>query len=212
MLLGPPGVGKGTQGARLSQSEGWAHVSTGDLLRQARRDRTPLGRKAEEYMDRGELVPDGLIVDLVKAHLSGLDAAQGVIFDGFPRTVPQAEALDGALDEVGRRVDHVVVLEADPEVLFQRISGRRSAPSGRVYNVYFDPPQREGVCDETGEPLVHRADDEPETVRKRLEVYEEQTAPLVDFYDRRGQVRRVNGEGAMEDVQDAIRSQVGVGT
>ncbi|MGI9628600.1 MAG: adenylate kinase [Longimicrobiales bacterium] len=210
VLLGPPGVGKGTQGIRLSRDLGWAHVSTGDLLRQARRDGTPLGKQAQAYMDEGELVPDGLIIDLVKDHLSGLASTQGVVFDGFPRTVPQAEALDEALPEVGRRVDHVVLLEADPDVLFKRISGRRSSPNGRVYNVYFDPPAVEGICDETGEALVHRVDDEAETVRTRLTVYEEQTAPLVGFYDMRdGLVKRVNGQGTMDAVQTAIRDQVG---
>ena len=210
ILLGPPGVGKGTQGIRLGRDLGWAHVSTGDLLRSARREGTELGKKAQGFMDRGELVPDGLIIDLVKDHLEGLDDAQGVIFDGFPRTPPQAEALDGVLDEVGRQVDRVVLLEADSEVLFKRISGRRSSPSGRVYNVYFDPPAREGRCDETGDPLIHREDDKPETVRTRLQVYDELTAPLVDFYERReGLVARVDGEGSMDDVQRTIRSVVG---
>ena len=211
ILLGPPGVGKGTQGIRLSRDLGWAHVSTGDLLRKARREQTELGKKAEAFMDRGELVPDALIIDLVKDHLAELGPERGVVFDGFPRTVPQSEALDEALPEVGREVDHVVLLEADAEVLFKRISGRRSSPNGRVYNVYFDPPKQEGVCDETGEPLIHREDDKPDTVRTRLAVYQEQTAPLVEFYDRRkGLVRRVNGEGTMDQVQAAIRDQIGV--
>lgn len=161
-------------------------------------------------MDDGELVPDGLIVDLVKNHLSTLEQGQGVVFDGFPRTVPQAENLDEALPEVGRQIDQVVLLQADPDVLFKRISGRRSSPNGRVYNVYFDPPATQGICDETGEALVHRVDDEPETVRTRLDVYEELTAPLVGFYERReGLVRRVAGDGTMDAVQDAIRTEVG---
>jgi len=211
ILLGPPGVGKGTQGVRLGRDLGWAHVSTGDLLRQARRDGTELGRKAQEYMDQGELVPDGLIIDLVKEHLAGLEPDQGVVFDGFPRTVPQAEALDDALPDVGRRVDHVVVLDADPETLFKRISGRRSSSNGRVYNVYFDPPAQEGICDETGEPLIHREDDKPDTVRTRLEVYEELTAPLIGYYAaREGLVRRVDGEVGMDEVQRTIRSEIGV--
>lgn len=211
VLLGPPGVGKGTQGVRLGRDLGWAHVSTGDLLRQARRDQTELGRKAQEFMDQGELVPDGLIIDLVRDHLRGLDPSQGVIFDGFPRTVEQAEALDRVLADVGRTVGSVVVLEADPDVLFKRISGRRSSPNGRVYNVYFDPPRVEGVCDETGEPLIHRKDDRPDTVRTRLEVYEELTAPLVGFYsEREGLIRRVDGEAGMDEVQRDIRSEIGV--
>ncbi len=211
ILLGPPGVGKGTQGVRLSRDLGWAHVSTGDLLRQARRDRTELGKKAQAFMDGGELVPDGLIIELVREHLAGLDGGRGVVFDGFPRTVPQAEALDRALPDVGRGVDAVVLLEADAETLFKRISGRRSSPNGRVYNIYFDPPAREGVCDETGEPLIHREDDKPDTVRTRLEVYEELTAPLVGYYARTpGLIRRVDGEAGMDEVQNAIRSEIGV--
>ena len=211
VLLGPPGVGKGTQGVRLGRDLGWAHVSTGDLLRQARRDQTELGRKAQAFMDQGELVPDGLIIDLVRDHLAGLGASQGVIFDGFPRTVEQAQALDGALSEVGRQLDLVVVLEADPDVLFKRISGRRSSTNGRVYNVYFDPPQVDGVCDETGEPLIHRKDDKPDTVKTRLDVYAELTAPLVDFYSERdGLVRRVDGEASMDEVQQDIRNEIGV--
>ena len=206
-------MGKGTQGIRLSRDLSWAHVSTGDLLRQARRDGTELGKLAQAHMDGGELVPDELIINLVKDHLSGLDPAQGVVFDGFPRTVPQANALDMALLEVGRQVDHVVLLEADANVLFKRISGRRSSPNGRVYNIYFDPPVREGFCDETGEALVHREDDKPDTVRTRLAVYEELTAPLVNFYDQReGLVRRVMGDGTMDEVQDAIRHQTGEGS
>ena len=162
-------------------------------------------------MDQGDLVPDGLIIDLVRDHLAGLEPSQGVIFDGFPRTVQQAEALDEALPSVDRSVDHVVVLEADPDILFKRISGRRSSPNGRVYNVYFDPPRQEGVCDETGEALIHRKDDEPDTVRTRLNVYDELTAPLVDFYsEREGLVRRVDGEASMDEVQQAIRSEIGV--
>ena len=212
ILLGPPGVGKGTQGIRLSRDLAWEHLSTGDLLRQARREGTELGKLAQELMDKGDLVPDSLIIDLVKDHLAGLAGGQGVVFDGFPRTVPQADALDLALPEVGRAVNQVVLLEADAEVLFKRISGRRSSPSGRVYNTYFDPPLRDGFCDETGEALIHREDDQPDTVRTRLQVYEELTAPLVDYYERQGLVRRVAGDGGMDQVQAEIREQIGTGS
>lgn len=209
ILLGPPGVGKGTQGVRLGRELGWAHVSTGDLLRAARRDGTPLGRRAQEFMDEGRLVPDDLIVDLVKEHLRDLEEDQGVVFDGFPRTVPQAEALDEALPTVGRKVDHVVLLKAEKDTLVKRISGRRSSPNGRVYNIYFDPPKQDGVCDETGEPLIHRPDDHPDTVKTRLAVYEEQTAPLVAYYDRHDDlVARVEGEAPMDEVQAKIQSAV----
>ena len=208
VLLGSPGVGKGTQGIRLGRELGWAHVSTGDLLRAALKAGTALGLEARRYMDAGELVPDDVIVDLVREHLAGMEQDRGVIFDGFPRTVPQAEALDEVLAAGGRGVDRVVLLEADDAVLVKRIAGRRSSPSGRVYNVYFDPPRRDGFCDDTGEPLIHRADDRPETVRTRLAVYREATAPLIGFYGARGLRARVDGESDIDQVQTALRSAV----
>ena len=210
VLLGSPGVGKGTQGVRLSRTLGWAHVSTGDLLRAALRQGTALGLEARKYMDAGELVPDEVIVDLVREHLAGLDPARGVVFDGFPRTVAQAEALDAVLASAGRAVDRVALLEADDAILFRRISGRRSSPSGRVYNIYFDPPRRDGLCDDTGERLIHRADDQPDTVRTRLAVYRETTAPLVGYYDVNGRLVRVDGAGGIDEVQAALRAAVGV--
>ncbi|MDE2754239.1 MAG: adenylate kinase [Gemmatimonadota bacterium] len=210
VLLGSPGVGKGTQGVRLSRTLGWAHVSTGDLLRAALRQGTALGLEAREYMDAGELVPDEVIVDLVREHLAGLDPARGVIFDGFPRTVAQAEALDAVLAAAGRAVDRVALLEADDAILFRRISGRRSSPSGRVYNIYFAPPRRDGLCDDTGERLIHRADDQPDTVRTRLAVYRETTAPLVGSYDVNGRMVRGDDAGSIDEVQAALRAAVGV--
>ena len=208
VLLGSPGVGKGTQGIRLGRELGWAHVSTGDLLRAALKAGTALGLEARKYMDAGELVPDDVIVDLVREHLAGMEQDRGVIFDGFPRTVPQAGALDEVLAAEGRSVDRVALLEADDAVLVKRIAGRRSSPSGRVYNVYFDPPRREGFCDDTGEPLIHRADDRPDTVRTRLAVYREATAPLIGFYGARGVLARVDGEGDIDQVQTALRGAV----
>ncbi len=210
VLLGSPGVGKGTQGVRLSRALDWAHVSTGDLLRAALREGTALGLEARGYMDAGDLVPDDVIIGLVQEHLAELGPERGVIFDGFPRTVAQAEALDEALAGQQRGVDRVALLEADDSVLFKRISGRRSSPSGRVYNVYFDPPRREGFCDDTGEPLIHRADDQPDTVRTRLAVYHELTAPLVGYYDARGLLSRVHAEGGIDEVQAALRGALGV--
>ncbi len=208
VLLGSPGVGKGTQGIRLGRELGWAHVSTGDLLRAALKAGTSLGLEAGKYMEAGELVPDDVIIDLVREHLAGMEQDRGVIFDGFPRTVPQAEALDDVLAAGGRGVDRVALLEADDAVLVKRIAGRRSSPGGRVYNVYFDPPRREGFCDDTGEPLIHRADDHPDTVLTRLAVYREATAPLIGFYGARELLARVDGEGDIDQVQTALRSAV----
>ena len=208
VLLGSPGVGKGTQGVRLGRDLGWAHVSTGDLLRAALEEGTALGTEAAGYMDAGELVPDDVIVDLVREHLAAMPSGRGVVFDGFPRTVPQARALDRVLSGAGRGVSRVCLLEAREEVLVKRISGRRSSPNGRVYNVHFDPPLRDGICDETGEPLIHRADDRPDTVRARLSVHREVTGPLVGFYEGRGLLARVDGEGDIEAVYRALRAAV----
>lgn len=207
ILLGPPGVGKGTQGVLLAEGMDWRHMATGDLLRAHRKEGTPLGQEAQRYMDAGELVPDALIVGMVKDTLAGLPEGKGVVFDGFPRTVPQAVALDGALVELGRKVDRVVVLEADDEVLVQRIAGRRSCPEcGSVYNVYMNPPAQDGICDKCGAKLVHRPDDNPQTVKNRLSVYREQTEPLIRFYEERDDVlARIPGEGSVEEIQEGIR-------
>ena len=183
VLLGPPGVGKGTQAVRLADELDVQHVSTGDLLRAARREGTELGRKAQEYMDAGNLVPDPLILDLVREHLGSPAANSGVLFDGFPRTTAQADGLDAVLRERGRRIDLVVLFNAPTDVLVKRLSGRRSCPDcGAVCNAYFSPPEREGVCDRCGGTLVHRADDDADTVLHRLEVYQKQTAPLISYY------------------------------
>jgi adenylate kinase len=208
ILLGPPGVGKGTQGVLLAEGKAWKHIATGDILRANRREGTPLGQEAQKYMDAGELVPDALIVAMVKDTLAAMPADQGVVFDGFPRTVPQAEALDGALAELDRSVDRVVVLEADDDVLVKRIAGRRSCPDcGAVYNVYANAPKQEGVCDKCGAALVHRPDDNPETVQNRLDVYKAQTEPLIRFYEGRdGVMARIPGEGALDEIQQGIRA------
>ena len=211
ILLGPPGVGKGTQGVLLAEVTGARHLATGDLLRAARRDGTEFGRQAQGYMDRGELVPDRLIVDLVCEVLGTLDCETGVVFDGFPRTVPQAEALAEALAEAGRQVDRVIVLEADDELLVKRIGGRRTCSTcGAVYNVSFRPPRREGVCDRDGTVLVHRADDDPATIRRRLEVYRQDTASIVRFYEgSAARLERVRANRPVAEVQDALREAVG---
>ncbi|NNM04991.1 MAG: adenylate kinase [Gemmatimonadetes bacterium] len=206
ILLGPPGVGKGTQGVLLAEGKSWKHLSTGDILRANRREGTPLGQEAQKYMDAGELVPDELIVAMVKDTLAAMPSDQGVLFDGFPRTVPQAEALDVALEDLNRNVDRVVVLEADDDVLVKRLSGRRSCPDcGSVFNVYMNPPALEGTCDKCGADLVHRPDDNPETVQNRLTVYAEQTEPLIRFYEgREGVMLKIPGVGSVEEIQNGI--------
>jgi adenylate kinase len=210
VLLGPPGVGKGTQAVLLCEALGSTHLSTGDLLRAARREGTPLGHEAQGYMDRGELVPDEVIVGMVREALADMASERGVTFDGFPRTVPQAEALDEVLSEVGRRVDRVVVLSAEDEVLVKRLAGRRSCPEcGAVYNVHFNPPAEEGVCDRCGHALVHREDDASETVRNRLRVYRDQTEPLIRFYEEHeAPVRYVEGDRPVDEVRDALARAV----
>jgi adenylate kinase len=210
ILLGPPGVGKGTQGVLLAERAGLHHLSTGDILRKNRKEGTDLGREAQAYMDRGELVPDPLILDMVRTTLTALEPGEGVVFDGFPRTEVQARRLGPVLEGLGRRVDLVIVLEADDEVIVRRLTGRRSCPScGAVYNVYTNPPAEEGRCDRCGAGLVHREDDQPETVRRRLEVYRAETEPLILHYEEGpATVVLVGGEGGVEDAQSEIRSAV----
>jgi adenylate kinase len=212
ILLGPPGVGKGTQGALLTADFGWTRIATGDLLREARREGTPLGLEAQRFMDAGELVPDALILGLVREVFESLPEGAGVLFDGFPRTIPQAEGLDSLLAELGHQVDGVILLEAPDDVVVKRISGRRTSPDGaHVYNVYFNPPKAEGICDQTGATLVHREDDLPHTVRRRLEVYQAQTSPLVAYYDAAPTtVMRVDGAAPLEVVRSEIREALGV--
>ena len=208
ILLGPPGVGKGTQAVRLAEELYAAHVSTGDLLRTARREGTELGQKAQAFMDAGELVPDELILDLVREHLGGIESDRHVLFDGFPRTIAQAEGLGDVLTGVGRAVDGVVLFEASDTTLVKRLSGRRSCPDcGAVYNVFYNPPGAEDTCDRCGGTLVHRADDAPETVTRRLEVYREQTAPLVAHYEAQAApLVRVAADRAVDDIYSDFRS------
>lgn len=210
ILLGPPGVGKGTQAVRLAEELYAAHVSTGDLLRAARREGTELGQKAQAFMDAGELVPDDLILGLVREHLGGIETTTHVLFDGFPRTTAQADGLSDVLTQVDRRVDGVVLFEAPDETLVKRLSGRRSCPDcGAVYNVYYNPPGAEDTCDRCGGALVHRGDDAPDTVTRRLEVYREQTAPLVAYYEGgSAPLQRVEADRAVDDVYADFRAVV----
>lgn len=209
--MGPPGVGKGTQGALLAEATGGRHIATGDLLRAARRDGIELGRKAQAFMDSGALVPDPLIVDLVGEVVRELDTDTGIVFDGFPRTVPQAEAMQGVLVRVGRKVDAVVALEADDEMLVKRMARRRSCGQcGAVYNVHFSPPEVDGICDRCGGVLVRRADDDPGTVRHRLEVYRQEIAPLIRFFEEgQAPVRRIAVDQPVAEVQRRVREAVG---
>jgi adenylate kinase len=206
ILLGPPGVGKGTQGKLLCDSRGFRHIATGDLLRAARREGTELGRKAQEYMDRGELVPDTVIIGMVEEVLRDLGDAPGVVMDGFPRTVPQAEAFDEALEGLGLKVDRVLVMTAPDEVLVKRVAGRRSCPAcGSIYNVYYSPPAEDGICDSCGGELTQRKDDTVETVKNRLEVYRRQTEPLIAHYEESSStVVAVDGDQSVEVVQAAF--------
>ena len=212
ILLGPPGAGKGTQGVLLADALGWDRLVTGDLLRQARAEGTPLGQQAQQYMDRGELVPDQVMIGLVREKLQGLPAGRGVVFDGFPRTDGQASALTMMLAELHRRIDNVVVLTAPDDLLVQRISGRASCPRcGSVYNFSLYPPQVEGQCDKDGTKLTQRPDDHPDTARHRLDVYRQLTEPLIAYYEgSRTPVHYVEGSGSVDDVQSAVRTALGL--
>ena len=210
ILLGPPGAGKGTQAQMLMEKFSIPQISTGDILRSAVKNATPMGVKAREYMDAGALVPDDVVVGIVRERLQQADCANGFILDGFPRTVPQADALKDTLSELSLELDAVISLEVDTEALVARLTGRRTCSScGKGYHVDFDPPSKEGVCDACGGNLVQRDDDREETIRKRLEVYREQTAPLVDYYLRGGLLAEVDGMAGIDEVGRQILSVLG---
>jgi len=205
ILLGPPGAGKGTQAEFLVERYGLAHVSPGNILREAVRAGTPLGAKAKGYMDQGLLVPDQIIIDLIRERLTAPDAQNGFLLDGFPRTIPQADALQAMLAEAGASLDAVVSLEVPEEELVRRSAGRRVCPAcGATYNIYFAAPKTEGKCDHCGTALVQRDDDREATVRRRLEVYKAQTEPLVEYYRERGLLRTVDGLGTVDEVSSRI--------
>ncbi|HEV7774907.1 MAG TPA: adenylate kinase [Conexibacter sp.] len=207
ILFGPPGAGKGTQAARLQEDFRLPYVATGDILRAAVKDGTELGLKAKGFMDAGELVPDELVIDLIVDRIGADDARDGFILDGFPRTRAQADALAKAFDELGRRITAVLLFDVPDEDLVRRISGRRvSVKTGRVYHVESDPPKHEGRCDVDGSRLVQRDDDKPEVVEKRLEVYHDETEPLVAYYDERGLLRRIDGTRPPTEVHDHVRA------
>jgi len=204
-LLGPPGAGKGTQAVALAQRLGVPHVSTGDLFRENRRLKTPLGELATSYMDQGLLVPDEVTVAMVKERLERPDAANGAVFDGFPRTRDQAEALDKLLAERGKKVDRAILIRVSPEEVVRRISSRRTCRDcGAVYSTISQPPKVEGKCDRCGGELYQRSDEEPETVRRRMEVYARETEPLIAYYREKGLLAEVDGEQPIEKVRESI--------
>jgi adenylate kinase len=208
ILLGPPGAGKGTQAERMTDDFDLPYISTGDMLREAVKTGTDLGKKAKSYMDKGELVPDGVIIGVILEKVEGAEAADGFILDGFPRTIAQAEALDEAFAKLGRDLTAAILLEVPDDELVRRLSGRRVSPAGRVYHVDFNPPKVPGQCDVDGSDLIQRDDDKPEVVRKRLEVYHSQTAPLIDYYEDRGILKRFDGTRPPTEVHDHIRATI----
>jgi adenylate kinase len=209
ILFGPPGAGKGTQAERLRADFGLPFISTGEMLRQNVKDGTELGKEAQKYMDAGELVPDELIVKMAADRLRQDDARDGFILDGFPRTIEQAEALDKQLSELGRRITAALLVDVPDDEVVRRISGRRvCVKSGHNYHVQNDPPKHEGVCDQDGSRLVQRDDDRDGVVRKRLEVYHQQTEPLIEYYDNQGVMRRIDGTRSPAEVHDHIRAVI----
>ena len=211
ILFGPPGAGKGTQAQLLSSRLGVPQIATGDILREAVKEGTELGRLAKQYMDRGELVPDDVVIGIVEERLRRPDCARGFILDGFPRTIKQAEALDEILARMGVKLDAVINLEVDEEEVVRRLANRRTCRNcGAVYHLIFNPPKREGVCDRCGGPLYQRDDDREETIRNRLRVYREQTQPLLRYYEERGLLRNVNGNLSIEEVFNEILRAIGL--
>ncbi len=209
ILIGPPGAGKGTQADRLRDDFRLPFISTGDMLRANVKEGTELGVKAKEYMDSGGLVPDDLIVAMAADRLSQEDALDGFILDGFPRTTAQAEALDAQLKHDGRRVTAALLIDVPDAEVVRRISGRRvCVKSGHNYHVDFDPPKADGVCDQDGSRLVQRDDDLPDVVENRLRVYHDKTAPLIEYYDSKGLLRRIDGTRSPAEVHDHIRAVI----
>ncbi len=207
VLMGPPGAVKGTQAQVLAQGAQVPQVATGDILRRAREEGTPLGRTAQSYMDKGELVPDEVMIGIIEERLRQEDAKAGFLLDGFPRTVPQAEALDRLLQQLGMPLEAVLLLEVPEDAIVRRLSGRRTCPScGRSYHIENDPPPVDGHCGTCGAELVTRTDDRPETVLSRLEVYRRSTEPLKTYYQAKGVLRAVDGVGKVEEVTARLRA------
>lgn len=210
LLMGPPGAGKGTQADELKQKLEIPHISTGDMFRKAQQDKTPLGMKAKEYMDRGELVPDEVTIGIVRERLAEEDCKRGFLLDGFPRTVPQADALDQILKELDYTLDGAVNLEVPLEKLIARLTGRRVCPTCKAtYHMLYNPPKVEGICDIDGSALYQRDDDTETTARNRLSVYEKNTAPLIAYYREKGNLISINGDQDMASVTNEIMHKLG---
>jgi adenylate kinase len=205
VLLGPPGSGKGTQAKRLTAERNWPQLSTGDMLRSAISQGTKLGLEAKSFMDRGALVPDSVVIGLIQERVQRPDSSKGFILDGFPRTIPQAEALDAMLKGAGREVSRVVLFEIPDEELVSRLSGRRTClKCGAMFHVETMMPKKEGVCDNCGNPLVQREDDRPEVIKKRLDVYHQQTAPVANFYKNQHKLRNLDATRSPDAVSQAL--------
>ncbi len=201
ILLGPPGGGKGTQAKKIVEKYGIPHIATGDILREAVAKGTELGKKAKEYMDRGELVPDEIVIGIVKERLKQPDCEKGFLLDGFPRTLRQAEALDDMLNELGKSINAVIYIDVPEEEVVKRIAYRRTCKNcGAVYHLIYAPPKEEGKCDKCGGELYQRDDDKEEVVRQRFKVYMENTAPLIDYYEKKGLLYRVDGTKSIDEV------------
>jgi len=211
VLLGAPGAGKGTQAKKLIETYGIPQISTGDILRKAVADGTPLGKEAKSYMDKGELVPDSIVIGLVKERIAQDDCKKGYILDGFPRNTAQAEVLDKVLAEMGAPLDTALSVDVEKDVLMKRLTGRRTCRKcQQMYNIYFSLPKKEGVCDKCGGELFQRDDDKEETIRKRLDVYDAQTAPLMEYYKKKGIVKSVMGLGDINEIFSKVCAALGM--
>jgi len=206
VLLGPPGSGKGTQGERLQEDFRLPYYATGDILRAAVKEGSKIGKRAKEYMERGDLAPDEVIIGVIAERLQDEEASDGFILDGFPRTLPQAEALDKKMGQLRREITAVILIEVPEEEILRRLGGRRTCEKNptHIYHVEFDPPEQEGVCDIEGARLVVRDDDKPEVIKNRLAQYHEKTEPLIDYYDERGILNRVDGKQSPDEVEERI--------
>ena len=209
MLLGPPGGGKGTQAKYIENNWTIPQISTGDMLRENVKNGTPLGLEAKNYMEKGELVPDQVILNMMESRLQNDDCKSGYILDGFPRTIPQAEGLTGLLNNINQELDIVILLNLDDDIIVKRMSGRRVHPaSGRVYHIEYNPPKIDNKDDETGEDLIIRPDDQEQTVRNRLKVYQDQTSPLIEYYSKLNILQKLEANGSIEEINNKIKQAI----